>query len=215
LNLEGNGIESWDELAGFKHLKDFTHLIVNKNKIREIYYKPGFRGLKYLSFDDNLIESWKTFDALNEFDRRIEEIRCNGNPITTDLDTENKRCKQIAISRIESLRKYNGTKIEEHERKDFELFYMKICYEVYLKEVLVVKDEKDRKVESIDDPEMAAYMAEFHPRFYEFVHKFGSPLDMVNLKSEGKNIGSHAAKVELCNEVEGINGKKLTKKLIL
>lgn len=89
---------------------------------------------------------------------------------------------------MESLRKYNGTKIEDHERKDFELFYLKIAYETYLKEILVVKDEKDRKVDSIEDPDMASYMAEYHPRFYEFVHKYGSPLDMVNLKSEGKNI---------------------------
>jgi len=62
LNLEQNNIESWDELAGFRHLNGMTHLIVNKNLIREIYYKPGFRGLKYLSFEDNLVSDWKSFD---------------------------------------------------------------------------------------------------------------------------------------------------------
>jgi len=62
LNLEQNGIESWDELVGFRGLNDMTHLIVNKNLIPEIYYKPGFRGLKYLSFEDNLISTWKSFD---------------------------------------------------------------------------------------------------------------------------------------------------------
>ena len=65
LNLEENGIESWDEVVGFKHLKDFRQLIVNKNKIKQIYYKPGFRGLRYLSFDENLISDWSSFDALN------------------------------------------------------------------------------------------------------------------------------------------------------
>ena len=88
LNLEGNGIESWDELAGFRNLDNFGRLIVNKNRIPEIYYKPGFRGLQYLSFEDNLITNWKSFDALNEFDARMHTIRCAGNPITTEQESE-------------------------------------------------------------------------------------------------------------------------------
>lgn len=43
-------------------------------------------------------------------------------------------------------------------------------------------------MESIEDPDLAKYMDEFHPRFYALVHKYGSPIDMVNLKKEGKNI---------------------------
>jgi len=35
---------------------------------------------------------------------------------------------------------------------------------------------------------MAIYMEQHHPRFYELVHQYGSPLDMVNFKKEGKNI---------------------------
>ena len=31
LNLEGNNIESWDEIEGFRVLNELTHLIVNKN----------------------------------------------------------------------------------------------------------------------------------------------------------------------------------------
>lgn len=58
----GSGSASWDEIAGFRNLNDMTHLIVNKNCIPEIYYKPGFRELKYLSFEDDLISTWKPFD---------------------------------------------------------------------------------------------------------------------------------------------------------
>jgi len=73
LNLEQNGIESWDELTGFGVLRELKFLIVNKNKIQNIHYnKRGFRGLKSLSFEDNLISSWKTFDELNRFDCKIE-----------------------------------------------------------------------------------------------------------------------------------------------
>lgn len=45
---------------------------MNKNKIENIYYKSGFRGLKMLSIEDNLISDWKSFDHLNEFDSKLE-----------------------------------------------------------------------------------------------------------------------------------------------
>ena len=67
LNLEQNGIESWEEVAGFNVLNDLKHLIINKNQISSISYVPGFRGLKMLSFEDNLVNDWRTFDQLNEF----------------------------------------------------------------------------------------------------------------------------------------------------
>jgi Leucine-rich repeat (LRR) protein len=36
LNLEQNGIESWDELLGFRNLPVLKRLTISKNKIREI-----------------------------------------------------------------------------------------------------------------------------------------------------------------------------------
>jgi hypothetical protein len=206
LNLEQNGIESWDELVGFRVLPNFKHLVVTKNKIPTIYHRPGFRGLKTLMFDDNLINDWKTFDQLNEFESLITDIRCSGNPIMEEIDKEVKRNKQIVVSRIQSLVKYNGMKIEQHERRDFEIFYLKIAYEGYAR--------MGFKVDSIDDEAMAIYMNEHHPRFFELVHKYGSPLDMVNLKKEGKNIAQTAASLTLISEVPG-KEKTLKKKLLL
>jgi hypothetical protein len=144
-------------------------LIVNKNYIKSIYHKPGFRGLKYLSFEDNLISDWGTFDQLNEFDCRIEEVRAAGNPITPsktlntaaedktiidmskEFDEDTNKAKCIAISRLEFLKKYNGTKVTENERKDVELFYMKYVLETYIREVMVVEKEADRMVTDIDN----------------------------------------------------------------
>jgi len=59
---------------------------------------------------------------------------------------------------MEFLRKYNGTFIEEYERRDFELFYLKLSLETYLKEILQVKDVDDRMVKSIEDEGLAAYV---------------------------------------------------------
>jgi len=62
LNLEENGIESWDELKNFRELNDLRQLVINKNFIKEIKLVSGFRGLKMLSFEENLINDWYSFD---------------------------------------------------------------------------------------------------------------------------------------------------------
>ena len=80
INLEQNGIASWDEIIGFRVLPDLRRLNVSKNRIKEVYYKPGFDSLYMLVIEDNLITSWKSFDAMNEV-KKITHLRCNGNPI--------------------------------------------------------------------------------------------------------------------------------------
>lgn len=77
---------------------------------------------------------------------------------------------------MEFLKKYNGTAIEPDERKDCDLYYMKLAYATYLREVLKVKTEKDKTVEDLEDPGLAAYVMELHPRFYQLAHIYGSPL---------------------------------------
>ena len=67
LNLEENGIQTWDELKNFRELNDLRQLVINKNFIKEINLVSGFRGLKMLSFEENLINDWRTFDQLNQF----------------------------------------------------------------------------------------------------------------------------------------------------
>lgn len=53
------------------------------------------------------------------------------------------------------LKKYNGTRVEEHERRDFEIFYLKIAYEEYLIKLVQESGDKNKKVENVEDPEMA------------------------------------------------------------
>lgn len=140
LNLEQNGIESWDELVGFRILDGLRRLIINKNSIKEIYKKPGFKDLKYLSFEDNLIADWKSFNQLNEFEGQLKQIRCQGNPlfnIEDDNDNEKKKQNQyISIAKLKFLTSFNGMKVTEFERKDSEIYYMKHAYLTYLKDIL-------------------------------------------------------------------------------
>lgn len=82
INLEENGIESWDEVVEFRKLPNLRRLILNKNRIREVKYKSGFNLLYFLHLGDNLLDSWSSFDQLNEFPC-IKNLRVTGNPITT------------------------------------------------------------------------------------------------------------------------------------
>lgn len=109
-------------------------LTISKNKIREIYYKPGFQDLYMVTMEDNLINSWKTFDELNKF-KNITHLRCSGNPILESqgsLPQQIGLARNIVISRLQFLRNINGSEIDPGERKDAELHYMKRTYEEYI-----------------------------------------------------------------------------------
>lgn len=53
VNLEDNGICSWDEVDEFRKLKNLKRLILNKNYISKVYYKQGWPELYVLSIEDN------------------------------------------------------------------------------------------------------------------------------------------------------------------
>jgi len=62
INLEDNGICSWDEVDDFRKLKNLKRITLNKNLITKIYYKPGWQDLYCLSIEDNPIESYESID---------------------------------------------------------------------------------------------------------------------------------------------------------
>ena len=80
INLEQNGIESWDEVVGFRNLPVLKRMTLSKNKIRHITYKPGFYDLYMLTIEDNLITDWNSFDNINAY-KKITHVRCAGNPV--------------------------------------------------------------------------------------------------------------------------------------
>ncbi|CDW74583.1 UNKNOWN [Stylonychia lemnae] len=204
INLEQNGIESWDEIVGFRNLPGLRRITVSKNKIREIYYKPGFNDLYMVTMEDNLINSWRSFDALNEF-KRITHLRCSGNPIYEQAGTLS---RQQVTARLQFLKNLNGSAIEEGERKDAEIIYMKKSYEDYIRE-----NKIEVKLE-LNDENLMKHMMENQPRWYELVEIYGNPIDMVSLKQDAKNIASTSAKIKLISQCTSTNGKTLEKKLI-
>ena len=107
INLEQNGIDSWDEIVGFRNLPNLRRITVSKNSIKEIYYKPGFNDLYMLTFEDNLINNWKTFDAINEY-KAIRTLRCTGNPILEQAATHH-HSRQTVVGRVKYVKYLNGS----------------------------------------------------------------------------------------------------------
>jgi len=54
-----------------------------------------------------------------------------------------------------------------------------------------------------------------HPRFYQLVQIYGSPVDLVDMKKAGSNISSGSATVRIISKHEKNEGKEIKKKLIL
>lgn len=62
INLEDNNIASWDEVSEFRNLPNLKRLTLNNNKIKDIYFKQGWKFMYMLSIENNLIDNWKSFD---------------------------------------------------------------------------------------------------------------------------------------------------------
>ena len=92
---------------------------------------------------------------------------------------------------MQYLKNVNGSDVEPGERRDAEIYYLKKTYEDYIQ-----SNKMESKVELTDET-LKTYMNLVHPRFYQLVEKYGSPLDIVSLRKEGTNIASTSAKIKL------------------
>lgn len=157
-----------------------------------------------LSIEDNPIDQYASIDAISEFPQ-VRNLRLTGNPIMT----AHERSREFIIARSQFLTQLNGTVFTENERRDCELFYLKQSFKDYLKDKSLVS------ISNLEDESLRAYMNELHPRWFQLVEKFGSPLDTVSIQKEGTNIQNSTAKVDLVSQVAETEGKVLTKKLLL
>lgn len=161
--------------------------------------------------EENLIDNWASFDALNEFPY-INNLRVNGNPIFNE-EIGGPRARECAIARVQHVRTFNGTPIEDYGRKDHEVSY---CNEA-LRECLLHYDTatEEIKIEKLEDPRLSEFMNQRHPRWYALVEMHGNPLGTIKLKNEKHNIATSSARVQLISEVDATMGKTLEKKLLL
>jgi hypothetical protein len=77
--------------------------------------------------------------------------------------TSHENSREITIARTQFLNTLNGTRFEQAERRDCELFYMKQVYKDFLGMT------NQTSIPSVEIPELAAFTSVNHPRFYELV----------------------------------------------
>ena len=83
-----------------------------------------------MSIEDNLISTWESFSAIDEY-KTIKDLRILRNPILEE-GIGGQRARDIGIARCQFLNRFNGTWLDEGERKDCEIFYMKISFKEFL-----------------------------------------------------------------------------------
>jgi len=137
----------------------------------------------------------------------------NNNPIFTE-ELGGPQARECAIARVQFVRTFNGTPIEDGDRKDHEISYLNESLRECLKHFSQGQSE-EVKIDQLDDPRLVDYMTASHPRWYQLVEMHGNPLGTIKLVNEKHNIATSSARVTLISEVEPTMGKTLEKKLLL
>lgn len=210
INLEENNISDWEEIQGFRKLEKVRKLGLGLNQIRTIKYRPGFNELFAIDIQENLIDNWESIDQLNEY-KEIKRLRISDNPLTSG---ENKdKCRGRIIARVKYLQYYGGSKIEDKEKLDCELYYLKQIYSEFIEHN---GGYVTGKVTSLEDEKLSEYMNMHHPRFYELVEKFHFTIDSLNEQKDTKDVSikSKVVEVKLISKIGKTEGKTLKKKLL-
>ncbi|CAG8521457.1 5927_t:CDS:10 [Dentiscutata erythropus] len=200
LNLESNGIDSWDTIAFFSDLPCLETLFLNNNLIERIFYtkenenSKGFSKLQYLNVNENKINDWNSIDELNKFPS-LNELRIKKNPF---LDNEKPtEANMSIIGRIKGLSALNGSIISSGDRVDAERFYLRVC----------VKDLK-KTPEEIEKE---------HPRFKELCELHGTPfVDEISMKATSNVLRDRLLALTITSRpsLEQDPIKKISKKLL-
>lgn len=130
MNLEGNGLQSWEDVLHLGKLPKLQTLILNSNELSQIYFNDVgpcqhtsfFPALKSISVNLNAISEWLSISELNKL-QSLEEVFLKFNPITSEISPSDVRGKLIA--KLRRLKKSNNSPVERGERRGAEIDYLK------------------------------------------------------------------------------------------
>lgn len=161
INLEGNLISDWKQIAYLGSLPNLETLFLNDNQISTIENPSNesmFSKLKLLRIERNLIDNWNSLDALNHY-KSLEQLRCKENPIFKDMDKELQEAQ--IVGRIKNLTTVNNITLTNRERTDLERYYLLQC----------IKDGKTHEA-----------ISSIHPRYKELcASKYNSYISIMHL----------------------------------
>lgn len=125
LDLANNQLSSWDEVRELSHLTSLTALSLSRNSLQDaeqpLETGAALASLKALFCADNQISSWKTVEAFAQLGG-LQELRLSGNPL---LATAEDGERYQVIARMPGLTFLNGSVVDDVERRDAELHYLR------------------------------------------------------------------------------------------
>ncbi|XP_045540702.1 tubulin-specific chaperone E [Papilio machaon] len=200
LRLDGNPIDSWNEVNNLGRLKNLKVLSLNDCEICEIRFNndPGngkiniFDNLEVLFLNRNKINDWRSISELDKL-KNLKKLYFLKNPIqnSEDYDTTS----QLVIAKVGSLQELNGSIITRELRRGAEYDYLK-------------RYGAEWKVAQQDAVQKLAFDIE-HCRFQELIDKYGIPDDSLLVKQvRNTTLTSQLLEILLRDE----NGKILKKK---
>jgi Leucine-rich repeat (LRR) protein len=173
LNLEGNGLESFEGVKMFKDAPKLERLIVSKNKIKDLGDATGFENLKQFIIEENEISDFRLFSQLNKFGS-VLNLRVTKNPIYNKFTALHIR--QRAIAEIKSLTQANGSELKKLERKDCEIYYLRDSFREYF-------ELTGQNPEKYFLDQFLEYCSKNHPRVPELIQLYGNPYE--DVKTDG------------------------------
>ncbi|XP_068624457.1 tubulin-specific chaperone E [Battus philenor] len=200
LRLDGNPLDTWNEVMNLGKLKNLKVLSLNDCEIKEIRFnnEPSnakvdvFENLEVLFLNRNSINDWRSISELDKL-KSLKKLYFLKNPIqnSEDYDTTS----QLVIAKIGTLQELNGSIITRELRRGAEYDYLK-RYGGEWKAA-----QKDQTLKLAFDLE--------HCRFQELLNKYGIPDDSLLVKQiKNMTLTSQLLEVILRDE----NGKVLKKK---
>ncbi len=199
LDLSSNPLDDWANVLRFAKLPKLAGLNLSDCGLKDIWFEEGsestpFPSLVHLNLCNNKVSSWESVSRLHRL--KITDLRLRSNPV---METEEGgRCRQLLIVAVPTLLVCNGTSVDRVERRGAEIDYWKLYGQAYLR--------------AKSNPEELEEFSRRHPRYAEFVSKFGDPDDVDVTKPEDQTIKGNLLSLQIeCPSKEGF--KTVTKKL--
>ena len=154
LDLEGNHIGEWKEIAKLGKLPQLKDLNISQCKIPQISITENdkvFSQLVKLTVRENLLKDWGSINSLFWLPS-LQHLVITNNPIMKEKHTED-----FTVAKLKSLKTINRSIVDEEERKNAEIFYWKKFSSDYLETKNLLEFEAH------------------HPSYAELVTKYGKP----------------------------------------
>jgi hypothetical protein len=183
IDLSANPIGDWANVLRFSKLPKLVGINVASCNISCVSFPDDgeetlFPALYTLNLSHNLLKDWDSIGRLNRL--RITDLRLRSNPVMETL--EGGRCRQLLVASIATLIVCNGTTVDRVERRGAEIDYWKLYGQKYLG----LKDQEEKDA-----------FAARHPRYSEFVIKYGDPDDIDVNKVEDVTIKGNLISVKI------------------